>query len=233
MTSQILRRYYQFPMWPKYCRKWRKNYYLKLQLFPDDRPTLKSISIPEFKPFFEPFLLTIHSHEYLLIETFQLKISSTTTLLSCKDKVSWKFQVTLTSSRLPLVMNCHHKTPKVGSTRELPLSPDTSTWESKLVSVSWTSCTVVPRTEVSDHTSTSTLPVPSTERFCNPWKSWVSSKSLQRVVEESLTTVWEIWTVSPLPLWKTKNKLGQFVKLNNKNIIFFYIIILPLQMTNL
>lgn len=150
------------------------------------------------------------SYDPFPTETFQLKISSTTTLLSCKDKVSWKSQVTLTSSRLLLVMNCHHKTPKVGSTRELLLLPDTSTWESKSVSVSWTSCTVVPRTEVSDHTSTLTLPVPSTERSCKPWKSWVSSKSLQRVVEESLTTVWEIWTVSPPLPWKTTNK--QFSK---------------------
>lgn len=63
----------------------------------------------------------------LSTETLLPKISSTLTLLSCKDKVSWKSQVTLTLSRLLPAMKCLHKMPKVGSTSvPLPLL-DTST----------------------------------------------------------------------------------------------------------
>ena len=51
-------------------------------------------------------------------------------------------------------------------------------------------------------------------------KKSVLSKSLQRVVEESLKTVKEIWIVLPLKLWKKTNK--RVVK--NKKLRFLLIL---------
>ncbi|KAI8393246.1 Ribosomal protein S19e [Nakaseomyces glabratus] len=47
-----------------------------------------------------------------------------------------------------------------------------------------------------------------------------------KVVEESLRTVKEIWTVSPLKLWKKKNKrLVNYINNHKKSFVFYLIIL--------
>ena len=70
------------------------------------------------------------------------------------------------------------------------------------------------KTEVSDHTNTLMLPVLSTENVSKLYKDWCL-KSLQKVVEESLKTVKEIWTVLLPKLWKKMTN-----KLFNQELIY-------------